>query len=148
MLLQKGVTGHFYVETPQLDIETFKKWAYQTITAQGGKVLSFKVNDYPRNFFTVQMDFKDEVIFLLLNAYYPFLAFASSIDDAIIIFRDPPIHFLVFDTFYEVVSFAELSWPINPKSLLVEHDLTKAELRYVRYFQPKTVGGILFNCWD
>ncbi|MBQ4870072.1 hypothetical protein IHQ11_26860 [Priestia megaterium] len=93
-------------------------------------------------------------IYVLLNAYYPFLAFASTVEFQHINFINDPMLSKDFIPFYKVLSKEELHEPLDIRnsrgkvSLENENDLNSSELEQIDYWKPNTVGEVMFNFWD
>ncbi|NGY89580.1 hypothetical protein F3K44_02630 [Bacillus megaterium] len=91
---------------------------------------------------------------MLLNAYYPFLALASTVEFQHINFIDDPALSKDFMPLYKVLSKEELSEPSNIRkskgklSLENKNKLNSSELEQIFYWKPKTVGEVIFNFWD
>lgn len=156
MLLLRGVTGFQAADDvmEEPDVNTFKKICYAVLVPNGGKVLSYQAQAIDTNYEVVRVEIFQKAYFLLLNAAYPFLAFADRMQDGVFHFIDEEALAGLFRPYYHVVSKAELDAPIvirpeNKKDPLpLTHQLSTEELEEIWYWQPKTVGEIIYNHWD
>jgi hypothetical protein len=83
------------------------------------------------------------------------MAFASKIDPFSIIFIEGPQLTNAFKILsYQVLSVHDLSTPLFVKKIKNKiflennNDLNDIELKQIHYWQPKTIGDVLFNFWD
>jgi len=144
--LPNGITGFrssIDQELPVMDLVEFKQLCYSFIRQIGGNVKSYNHDTSQQNFYTVEYDCLGETMLILLNHHYPLLAFASSLDR--LTFLDVPGISTKFRPYYTVLTKDNLNSPITPKHLSA---LSKAELTQISYWNPKTVGEIIFNHWD
>jgi len=148
MKLPNGVTGFYdseYDRPPTLDGKHFKTLCFDLAIRNGGKVISFHEPRYPANFYEVQMEVFGLTFYVLLNAHYPYLAFASAVDMENIEFIDSPVPCEFLAPPYRVMSKAELYAPFTQRE---GAELNKAELEQIAYWKPETIGEVLFNHWD
>lgn len=154
MILLNGVSG-FDVPDPTIGMDElfFKKVCYSVILTLDGNIISFNETEIARNYFEAKVNIFNEDLFLLLNHIYPFIAFASNMEEDIQ-FIDSKKLKSEFDQYYRVLSIKELSEPLemNEKRgrFIIENrnDLNDAELKNIKYWQSRTVGDVVFNCWD
>lgn len=92
----------------------------------------------------VEFLLQEDRVFILLNAHHPFLGFAEAVEQHLT-FHDIPNLAKRFSPYYTVLSKKELNQPIREEYLI---NLAKAELEQLSYWNPKTVGEIIFNFWD
>ncbi len=86
-------------------------------------------------------------IFVLANARYPYLAFASLLEYEKIEFINPSFNLKLPHFFeYTILSKEELHMQYSDKR--VENHLNKTEIKQVLYWNPTTVGEVIFNFWD
>lgn len=157
MRLPNGITGFFDSADNQLspmDERQFKQLCYSIVNYNGGTLNEWRDPAYPTSFYHAHISFNNEELHILLNKYYPLLAFASSIEYESIEFIDLPHLVETFSSFYKVLHTSELNQPIIIKNhfkhdfLQNDHDLTFAELEQIKYWKPNIVGEIIFNYWD
>lgn len=127
-----------------IDGQQFKKICYEVLRDDKGEVLKFEVPLYPLNYFKVHIRLKGELFYILLNEYYPYLAFANKCEHIVIEFTDLPAFTKGFNEYYTVLTKKELNLPFFKK----KHDLEEVELRQATYWQPRSIGEVIFNCWD
>lgn len=119
-----------------------------------GRILKIDEPNLATNFLKVKVDISNQELYVLLNAYYPFLALASTVEFQHINFIDHPALSKDFMPFYKVLSKEELSEPLNIRkskgklSLENKNKLNSSELEQIFYWKPKTVGEVIFNFWD
>ena len=71
-----------------IDGQQFKKICYEVLRRLKEKYLNLRVLLYPHNYFKVHIRLKGELFYILLNEYYPYLAFANKWEDIVIEFTD------------------------------------------------------------
>ena len=151
MGLPNGVTGFYNSDTnkpPEVERKQFKQLCFYIASCNGGKVIDFSTPQYPANFFNVEVEILGNRFYILLNEHYPYLAFASFVDETYgITFIDNPILYEQFSPFYQVISSEELNIPFN-QNMIKNSGLNSAELDQLAYWKPETVGQIIFNYWD
>jgi hypothetical protein len=157
MNLPNGITGFYNLkknQPPKVDGKQFKQLCFAIITRNGGKVLEFKEPQYPMNFYDVEVKIFNKDYHILLNEYYPYLVFASSVNCGKIIYVDEPQLSRDFIPYYKVLSVSVLNKPLNIKEtngmIVLENNnkLNSAELDQISYWKPKTIGDIVYNFWD
>lgn len=152
MKLPNGVTGFYNSEInkpPQVDEKQFKQLCFDLTFRNGGKIISFNTPQYPANFYNAEVEIFDMRFYILLNAHYPFLAFASVVKFGNINFIDIPVLFEQFSPFYQVLDTVALNVSINQiLGAKNENILNSAELEQIAHWNPETIGQIIFNNWD
>lgn len=144
LILPKGITGFIDNMEEMIDGQQFKKICYEVLRDDKGEVLKFEVPLYPLNYFKVHIRLKGELFYILLNEYYPYIAFANKCEHIVIEFTNLPAFTKGFNEYYTVLTKKELNLPFFKK----EHDLEEVELRQAAYWQPRSIGEVIFNCWD
>lgn len=157
MKLPNGVTG-FYSEAhskpPTIDQKQFKQICFSLISKNGGEVLNFKEPQVATNFIDVEAKVFNKHLHILLNAHYPFMAFAIDVEYGKITFIDDPELYKLFSRYYNVLDTNELNVPVllmqgSKKGILQnDHDLNSDELEQITYWNPERIGEIIFNFWD
>ncbi len=157
MNLPNGVTG-FYSSIDnkpnEIDKNHFKSICFNLVRKNQGKILKIDEANLASNFLKVKVDVFNREIYVLLNAYYPFLALASTVEFQHLNFIDVPVLSKDFMPFYKVLSKEELNEPLDIRrskgkvSLENKHNLDNSELEQIFYWKPKTVGEVMFNFWD
>ncbi|HWL26057.1 MAG TPA: hypothetical protein VNR38_20285 [Ureibacillus sp.] len=148
MKLPYGITGFYNVKEvppPSVEEKRFKDICYAVLLHHNGTVLSFHTQLGATNFYQVQVKVFNRLIYILLNAHYPIIAFATEVKDSYILFTDESILSQGFSPYYTVYSKEELS---KTFSLNTEHSLNDAELQQIAYWKPEKIGDLLFNFWD
>ncbi|MDM5329935.1 hypothetical protein [Neobacillus sp. CF12] len=150
MILPNGVTGFYDSEAnkpPTVDGKQFKQLCFDFAARNGGKVIEFSTPQYPANFYHAHVKVLGNVFYILLNAHYPYLTFASLVEPGNIAFIDQPTLNEPFSPFYRVLGTVELNVPFN-QTLAKNTKLNRTELEQLAYWKPETVGQIIFNFWD
>ncbi|GED15837.1 hypothetical protein [Aneurinibacillus migulanus] len=158
MNLSCGITGFYDVkhkQPPGINGNEFKKICHSVAMITNGKMVHYKEpSETITSFYEAKLTVIDKEIYVLLNAYYPILAFASSVEYFNIMFIDEPSLVEHFSLYYNVISSDELNEPLLYKekggNLIIrnKNNLNNAELEQIRYWQPQTVGKVAFNFWD
>ena len=147
MILPRGVTGFWSVNTaplPLLDEKAFCQMCCSIALENGGTVTELDTDTYPRNFYSAKLSRQDQSGFILQNIHYPYMAFAQ---------RD------AFGGFILIDQPEWLRLPEGPVRFLSPSELTRdwhglcgelspEELEQIRYWNPQTVGEIIFSTWD
>ena len=147
MILSRGITGFWSVNTaplPLLDEKAFCQMCYSIALENGGTVTEVDTDTAIRNFYSAKVSRYDQSVFLLQNIHYPYAAFAQrNASGRFVLTQQPewlqrpesPVRFLSFDKLNQ-------DW----RGLCGE--LAPEELEQIHYWNPQTVGEIVFNTWD
>ena len=147
MILPRGVTGFWSVNAaplPLLDEKAFCQMCYSIALENGGTVTELDTDTYPRNFYSVKLSRYDQSIFVLQNVHYPYVAFAQRDTSGGFIWISQPEWLQLPEGSVRFLSPSELTrdW----------HDLcgelAPEDLEQICYWNPQTVGEIVFNTWD
>ena len=147
MMLPKGITGFWSVKTgapPFLDERAFRRMCHALARENGGAVTEVDTDTAVRNFYSAKLSRYDQSVFLLQNIHYPYAAFARRDTSGGFIWISQP----------EWLQLPEGSVRfLSPSELIRDwHDLcgelSPEELEQIRYWNPQTVGEIVFNTWD
>ncbi|OCA87580.1 hypothetical protein A8F94_06890 [Bacillus sp. FJAT-27225] len=145
-ILCAGVTG--FEPAPSVDSVLFKKICQ---SVPGFRVVDFSPAHPGRNYHECSALTEEGRFRILLNAHYPYLAFAKS---EALEFLDKPGLTGMFEQHYQVLSPLQLSEPLHfgkkGKKIYVvnENTLHEADLLQLAYWRPGTVGEAVFNHWD
>ncbi|MFB6466788.1 hypothetical protein ACE38V_08170 [Cytobacillus sp. Hz8] len=153
MKLPNGITGFYerYNEPPMIDGKQYKQICFNVIKNNGGTVIEFKEPNEKTNFFCVEVNVLNKHFYILLNAHYPLLAFASVVNFGEIDFYDEPHFKKEFSPFYSVLGTKELNEPIiinSDSKSTIQNELNSAELKQLTYWKPERIGDVIFNYWD
>lgn len=146
MLLPRGITGFFAPGGPPpapQPVKPFQQLCHWMARENGGRFLSLDPSLAEKNFYAAHMEFRRVPIYLLLNAYAPYCAFAQSLEHNTVVFLEPPAAALP-PSGYRLLSLKEL----NKDCREAAQALGEAELEQIRYWKPRTVGEVVFNFWD
>ena len=147
MILQRGITGFWNVNTeppPFLDEKAFYRMCHALAWKNGGVVTEVDTDTAKRNFYSAKLSRYDRSVFILQNIHYPYIAFAQRDAASRFVLIRPRDWLLLSDDPVRVLSPNELNqdW----RGLCGE--LSLEELEQIRYWNPQTVGEIIFNTWD
>lgn len=147
MILPRGITGFWSANTaplPLLDEKAFCQMCYSIALENGGTVTELDTDTYPRNFYSAKLSRHDQSVFVLQNIHYPYAAFAQRDTSDGFIWISQPEWLQLPEGSVRFLSPSELTrdW----------HDLcgelSPEDLEQIRYWNPQTVGEIVFNTWD
>lgn len=146
MRLPNGTCGFFEAGkcSDPFDIRKFKQVCYCVVNENRGNLLSVDTALNGKNFYTAKIEVSNSLVYLLMNAYYPYIAFASLVEYGKIIFRDKPTNLSFSFPQYHVLNAEELN--TSCRSALEE--LSDIEIAQIKYWKPATIGEIVFNFWD
>ncbi|MGM0921280.1 MAG: hypothetical protein ACQEWW_08640 [Bacillota bacterium] len=122
----------------------------------GSKVLDFIGGEPGKSFYGCIIKVKDKRIYILLNGQYPFMAFTSTRELYVhyFPFMDEPEIAKPLKQFYKILSPNQLNEPLRytqkGEKIIVknENNLHQDELEQLVYWEPKTIGDVVFNYWD
>ncbi|KMY55328.1 MULTISPECIES: hypothetical protein [Bacillaceae] len=155
MHLSYGITG-FYESgenpPPRNNGKLFKKMCFEAARTIQAEVIAFHKPKVNTNFFEAVLDNGKKRIHILMNAHYPIIAFAASVEFEHIIFYDEPALEGIFKGFY-ICEAKELSQLLKLKAnpalaVMQENDLNQAEMGQIAHWRPCTVGELVFNHWS
>lgn len=147
MLLLNGITGFSNVKTIShtIDKDQFKKIWFEIKNILKFKLENLDFNLNGRNFYFAKIKYNNDTIFILINAYYPIIAFASQVNPFNNIYINNIRLSSEFSKFYRVLSVSELESLISTRELKY---LNYVELKQLEYFNPNNIGEVIFNYWD
>ena len=147
MILPRGITGFWGTDTappPHLDEKAFCQMCYSIAMENGGVVTEVDTDTAARNFYSAKLSRYDQSVFILLNIHYPYIAFAQ---------RDAASRFVLISPPDWLQLSADPVRDLRPNELNQDWhglcgELNPEELEQIRYWNPQTVGEIIFNTWD
>lgn len=145
ILLKRGITG-FYGKGDsclnEKDFREFRKICYLLQTVTNFKIKS-TVNTECASYFSAEFTDGKSKIYFLMNKYCNVGGFTDNLIFGNKIFTDinPDINYL---TECEIVPAVILNSAFSE----TKHDLSQCELEQVKYYNPVSVGNIIFNEWD
>ena len=146
MILPRGITGFWNGNTapPFLDGKAFRQMCYSIAMENGGVVTEVDTDTAARNFYSAKLSRYDQSVFILQNIHYPYIAFAQRDASSRFVLIAPPEWLQLPEGPMRFLSPSELNqdW----RGLCGE--LSPEELEQIRYWNPQTVGEIIFNTWD
>lgn len=147
MILPRGVTGFWSVNAaplPLLDEKAFCQMYYSIALENGGTVTELDTDTYPRNFYSAKLSRYDQSVFLLQNIHYPYAAFAQRDTSGGFIWISQPEWLQLPEGSVRFLSPSELTRDWHD----LRGELSPEELDQIHYWNPQTVGEIVFNTWD
>ena len=147
MILPRGITGFGSINTNPplfLDEKAFRRMCHALARENGGAVTEVDTDTAVRNFYSAKLSRYDQSVFLLQNIHYPYAAFAQRDTSGGFIWISQPEWLQLPEGSVRFLSPSELTrdW----------HDLcgelSPEELEQIHYWNPQTVGEIVFNTWD
>lgn len=147
MILPRGITGFGSINTDPplfLDEKVFCRMCHALAQENGGAVTEVDTDTAIRNFYSAKVSRYDQSVFLLQNIHYPYAAFAQREASGRFVLTQQP----------EWLQLPEGSVRfLSPSELIRDwHDLcgelSPEELEQIHYWNPQTVGEIVFNTWD
>lgn len=147
MMLLKGITGFWSADAeppPFLDEKAFCRMCHVLARESCGTVTEVDTDTAARNFYLAEIRRYDVSIFLLQNIHYPYAAFARRDPSGGFIWTSQPEWLRLLESPVRLLSPDELTqdW----RGLCRE--LSPEEQKQIRYWNPQTVGEIIFNIWD
>ena len=147
MILSRGITGFWGTDTappPHLDEKAFCQMCYSIAMENGGVVTEVDTDTAARNFYSAKLSRYDQSVFILQNIHYPYIAFAQ---------RDAASRFVLISPPDWLQLSADPVRDLSPNELNQDWhglcgELNPEELEQIRYWNPQTVGEIIFNTWD
>lgn len=146
-MLPRGITGFWSAKTelpPISEARAFRQLCHLLARENGGTVAEVDTDTAARNFYFAQLCRYDASVFILQNIHSYYAAFARrEISGEFVLVRQPEwvrlpesqVHFLGLDELSQ--DWRDLSGALSPE-----------EREQIRYWNPQTVGEILFNGWD
>ena len=132
-----------------MDAGAFKTACYEAARRLSGRVRATRAAGPAANFHTVDLALAGQQLTVLCNAHFSLIGFAEPISPGqqVFDFVDvPPLaEALKSQGRFEVLTATELDSPVTQESLSL---LSPAELQQVQYWKPRTIGQVVFNCWD
>mgnify|MGYP000463521491 FL=1 len=147
MILSRGITGFWSVNTaplPLLDEKAFCQMCYSIALENGGTVTEVDTDTAARNFYSAKLSRYNQSVFLLQNIHYPYVAFAQRDASGRFVLTQQPEWIRLSESPVQFLRFDEL----NQDWRSLRGELSPEELEQIRYWDPQTVGEIVFNTWD
>ncbi len=145
MILKKGITGFFDCKdspVPEMDFKIFKTLCHTIDNCTQWKFIHINSNP-DGNYYSAEFKTSSGIIYLLLNKHYPIIGFTQQLNIGDIVFTDNnDISYLLGN--YEIVSADILNGWIDD----VVNELSEVEQSQVEYWNPSSVGNVVFNSWD
>ena len=150
-LLDYGVTGFWMVdqdEPPKVARTDVTAAMRAVALSVGWQVLETRWAEHT-SFHETRMAGDDQRLSILFNISYPLVAFSepTKTGDMHIDFKDhqPLAQAVLHATKFRPLAIAELMRPLQQADL---SGLNEAEHQQIDYWQPATIGEVIFNFWD
>ncbi|MCI8410057.1 MAG: hypothetical protein HFJ09_12430 [Lachnospiraceae bacterium] len=147
MILKNGITG-FYENFDDIknsiSSQGFIQFCNELVYNNQGKILAVDLELTGKNFYYCKMQFQKKICYVLLNASYPYVVFASLVSMEKITYIDKPDYMEYVPDNYFVLNREELKMDFENS----KNQLNRIEWKQILYWKPKTVGEIIFNFWD
>lgn len=129
---------------PFLDEKAFCQLCHTLPWKNSGAVTEVDTDTAVRNFYFARLSRYDQSVFVLQNIHYPYIAFVQRDASGGFILAGQPEWLQLSEAPVCFLSPAELNkdW----RGLCGE--LSPEELEQIRYWNPQTVGEVIFNTWD
>lgn len=129
---------------PFLDEKAFCQMCHALAWKNGGTVTELDTDTYPRNFYSAKLSVYVQSVFILQNIHYPYIAFVQRDAASRFVLISPPDWLQLWDG---------PVWVLSPNELNQDWhglcgEMSPEELEQIRYWNPQTVGEIVFNTWD
>ena len=147
MLLNNGITGFSDDKAllPIMSCDEFKRICYEIATSLKFNIENFDFKLEGKNFYSAKVKINNDTIFILLNAYYPIIAFALKISPFNNEYLDFEMLSNEFIKFYHILTVSELESLITNEG---KECLNDCELKQLKYYKPNNLAGVIFNYWD
>ena len=147
MILPRGITGFGSINTVPplfLDEKAFCRMCHALARENGGAVTEVDTDTAIRNFYSAKVSRYVQSVFLLQNIHYPYAAFAQRDASGRFVLTQQPEWIRLPESPVQFLRFDEL----NQDWRSLRGELSPEELDQIRYWNPQTVGEIIFNTWD
>lgn len=152
MILPRGITGFYDSRRdqvpPVVDVKEFARACYSVARAEFGVVENLESANYSINFHRAILRTRDEIVAVLCNGHFPWLAFAKTHSrNYDFTFMESAVLACQFSDAMrcEVIGLASLEEHPDEASLA---DLSEIERSQIKYWRPRRLGDIIFNFWD
>lgn len=146
MILKNGITGFFESldDKKSIPSQSFIQFCNEIVYNNQGKILLMDLELTGKNFYCSKQQFQGQICYILLNASYPYVAFASLVGMEKIIYIDKPDYIKYIPDNYLVLNKNVLETIFEN----CDNQLNKAERKQILYWEPETIGEVIFNFWD
>jgi hypothetical protein len=149
MKLPAGATGFDTLTADEAQVRTFIAACHHAARATGGAVTRVTPAGPTPNFHTIEISHGQQRIAVLRHAALPLAAFTDPRPDGdmtLTFVDDPTLAAAITDvSSIQVLTAGQLSAPLSQADL---GELSPAEHKQIAYWQPTTMGELLFNFWD
>jgi len=146
MKLPSNLLGNDLSSINKLNETHCKKIFYDVLRSVKGELLDWSAPIYPKNFYRIKVRVERHEYLVLLHEWYPYMGFSEVIDDhdCIYQFISLPVLEQEFNHHFIVLHESYLKKPL----IWEDHELAKEDHADIDYWQPRSIGEVIFNHWD
>lgn len=146
LILPECITGFFNGDypAPGSDQRSFEKICLDFATERGGTCFFILGDGVTPNYHQANIKIGERTIYVLLSEIYPIIGI-SKLEPFQYEYIDVPELTDLFPAPYQIPSAAELNERFD---LTLQPFLNDAEREQIDYWEPKTIGNVIFHYWD
>lgn len=145
-MLPECITGFSYGDcsAPGSDWKTFKGICFDFARNNGGTCLFILGDQITPNYHQANITIDERTIYVLLSRSYPVIGI-SSFEPFVYEFIDVPEMTRLFPSEYLVPTASELNERFDMSRQSFLNDAERGE---IEYWEPETIGNVIFHYWD
>lgn len=146
LILPTCITGFSYGDCPApgSDVSVFQTVCFDYARQKGGACCVILGDAVTPNYHQATITIHGRSIYVLLSRSYPVIGI-SKFEPFQYEYIDVPELTDLFPDSYQIPSAAELNERFD---MTLQPFLNKAERGEINYWQPKTIGNVIFHYWD
>ncbi|WP_070327654.1 hypothetical protein [Exiguobacterium aurantiacum] len=146
LILPECITGFSYSDCPApgSDIETFENICLDFASQKGGTCFFILGDGVTPNYEQANIRIGERTIYVLLSHLYPVIGI-SKLEPFQYEYIDVPELTDLFPDTYQIPSAAELNERFD---LSLQPFLSEVDRMQIEYWNPKTIGNVIFHYWD
>ncbi|WP_214836426.1 hypothetical protein [Exiguobacterium sp. s36] len=146
LILPTCITGFSYGDcpTPEFDDRKFKTVCFDYARQKGGTCSIILGDSVTPNYDQATITIQGRSIYVLLSRVFPIIGI-SKLEPFQYAFIDVPELTDLFSDTYQIPTAAELNEQFD---VTLQPLLTEAERNQIEYWEPKTIGNVIFHYWD
>ncbi|MDL5375668.1 hypothetical protein ACNOIU_10415 [Exiguobacterium mexicanum] len=146
LILPECITGFSYGDcpVPEFDNKSFQTVCFDYARRKGGTCNIILGDSVTPNYDQATITIRGRSIYVLLSRVYPIIGI-SKFEPFQYEYIDVPELTEMFPDSYQIPSAAELNERFD---VTLQPFLNKAERGEINYWQPKTIGNVIFHYWD
>lgn len=143
--LTKGISGFDADHLIEQDMWTFQSMVYHLVTSEKrAKTLQF-INNPHFVYMQAVIQLANEQFTILHHRLMPYVSFAKYDEEL-------SFQFVTKTHLHKYFPMRKCFEAVTLNTLLTRdkelHSLSEVEWKYILYFDSKTIGDVIFNCWD